>query len=253
MIQAEYNNVPLKLGIYVLTDKSNNANFDLPVSGNIKSPNFSYGKIILKTLGTLLVKVAASPFTMIQSDSPVDEITFSALDTEFSDEEYAQFAKLSMLHKEKTELKLYLTQNIHYEQTLTEYCSIALKKDMAIQDSTNNITIANADDILIKEQYRAIPTKSEQVSVFANKMMALKGLTNNDTLTNEERATTLYGEAMRASILKDMNARNTLLYLYLTKQCSFPDTALSITSNLIELDTVRNLQNHYKVSWKIDE
>ena len=241
------------MGIYVLTDKDNKANFDIPISGNINSPSFSYGKLIIKTLGNLLVKVAASPFAMIQNDSTIEQITFSVLETEFADEEYAQFAKLSTLQKEKPQLKVYLTQNVEYEPTLAEYCVIALKKDMAINDSTSNVTVANADDILIKEQYRAIPTKSVELTAFANKMMQQKGLANNDKLTNEERATMLYGEAMRSTILKDMNTRNALLHYYLTKQCTMPDTVLSITSNLIESDSVKISKNNYKVSWKIDE
>ena len=252
-IKPKYNNIPLKMGIYVLTDKNNKANFDIPLSGNIDSPNFSYGKLIIKTLGNLLIKVAASPFAMIQNDSTIEQITFSVLETEFANEEYAQFAELSTLQKEKPELKLYLTQNVQYEPTLAEYCTIALKKDMAINDSTSNVTIANADDILIKEQYSTIPTKSEEVTAFANKMMLQKGLANNDNLTNEERATMLYGEAMRSTILKDMNVRNTLLHYYLTKQCAMPDTVLSITSNLIESDSVKISKNYYKVTWKIKE
>ncbi len=252
-IKPEYSNIPLKMGIYVLTDKDNKANFDIPISGNINSPSFSYGKLIIKTLGNLLVKVAASPFAMIQNDSTIEQITFSVLETEFADEEYAQFAKLSTLQKEKPQLKVYLTQNVEYEPTLAEYCVIALKKDMAINDSTSNVTVANADDILIKEQYRAIPTKSVELTAFANKMMQQKGLANNDKLTNEERATMLYGEAMRSTILKDMNTRNALLHYYLTKQCTMPDTVLSITSNLIESDSVKISKNNYKVSWKIDE
>ena len=66
-VSAEYKTVPLKMGIYVLTDKNGKADLDIPVSGNIDSPNFSYGKLIIKTLGNLLVKVAASPFNVMKS------------------------------------------------------------------------------------------------------------------------------------------------------------------------------------------
>lgn len=54
-------NIPLKAALYVLKDKNDQVSLDIPVSGNIDSPEFSYMKMVWKTLGNLLVKVATSP------------------------------------------------------------------------------------------------------------------------------------------------------------------------------------------------
>ncbi len=53
--------LPLKTALYILKDKDEKILFDIPVAGNIDSPEFSYMKIVWKTLGNLLVKVATSP------------------------------------------------------------------------------------------------------------------------------------------------------------------------------------------------
>lgn len=53
--------LPLKTALYILKDKDDKILFDVPVKGNIDNPEFSYMKIVWKTLGNLLVKVATSP------------------------------------------------------------------------------------------------------------------------------------------------------------------------------------------------
>lgn len=53
--------LPLKTALYILKDKDNKILFDVPVTGNIDNPEFSYMKLVWQTLGNLLVKVATSP------------------------------------------------------------------------------------------------------------------------------------------------------------------------------------------------
>lgn len=53
--------LPLKTALYLLRDKDDKIIFDVPITGNIDNPEFSYMKLVWKTLGNLLVKVATSP------------------------------------------------------------------------------------------------------------------------------------------------------------------------------------------------
>lgn len=252
-IKAEYN-IPLKMGIYVLTDKNGKVDLDLPVSGNVESPDFSYKKIIFKTLGNLLVKVAASPFNALKSsDDNLSQILISSTATEFTDEEYAKFGQIGALQQEKPELKLYVTQEILYSSAIKEYCLLELKKNMAIQDPTNQITEDNANDLLVREKYSAIPNKSPELQKFADEQMTQKGLKITNKQSIEQKAIALYEQEMKTTILKDMNWRNTLLHTYLTKQCSLSDTTVSISSYLIENDTSSNFKDNYRIDWKLTE
>lgn len=58
---ADAKHLPLKTALYVLKDKDNKIQLDVPVKGNIDSPEFNYMKLLWKTLGNLIVKVATSP------------------------------------------------------------------------------------------------------------------------------------------------------------------------------------------------
>ena len=250
-VKAEYN-VPLKMGLYILTDKNGKVDLDLPISGNIDSPDFSYGKIIIKTLGNLLVKVAASPFNVLKnSNAQIDQICFNATATEFSNEEYAQFAQLGTMLREKPELKLHLTQNLLYRDAVIEYSINELKKNMAIQDSTNHITEDNANELLIKEKYLAIPTKSEELRMVADKMLRERNITPQAKLTTEQKAVLIYENTVKQSITNDMQWRNSLVQNYLKTSCSVPDSSFKILSNIIENDTVKTFKNNYSVEWSL--
>ncbi len=55
-------NLPLDLAIALLEDSDGVIDLDLPVSGNLDDPQFSYGKIIWKAVVNVLTKVVTAPF-----------------------------------------------------------------------------------------------------------------------------------------------------------------------------------------------
>jgi hypothetical protein len=57
--------LPVKLAVALLKDSSGRIDLDLPVEGRLDDPQFSLGPVILKIIGNLIVKAAASPFKLI--------------------------------------------------------------------------------------------------------------------------------------------------------------------------------------------
>jgi hypothetical protein len=57
--------LPVRLAVALLKDRKGQINLDIPVSGSLDDPSFSYGSIILKILLNLLVKAATSPFSLL--------------------------------------------------------------------------------------------------------------------------------------------------------------------------------------------
>jgi len=57
--------LPLGLAVALLKDQNGIIDIDLPVSGDVNDPEFSYGGVILKALVNLVVRIAASPFALI--------------------------------------------------------------------------------------------------------------------------------------------------------------------------------------------
>lgn len=55
-------NLPLDLAIALLEDSNGVIDLDLPVSGSLDDPEFSYGKVVWKALVNVLGKIVTSPF-----------------------------------------------------------------------------------------------------------------------------------------------------------------------------------------------
>lgn len=60
--------VPFRAGVYALTDKDGRCDIELPMSGNIDEPQFSYKRLVFRTLGKLFIKVCTSPFGRKRND-----------------------------------------------------------------------------------------------------------------------------------------------------------------------------------------
>lgn len=71
-------NIPFRAGMYLLTDRNDVCDIDLPVHGNLDEPRFSYKRLIFRTLGKLIVKVVTSPFRRQKSASG-DELSAGEL------------------------------------------------------------------------------------------------------------------------------------------------------------------------------
>ena len=108
--------LPLKAALYVLKDKDEKINIELPVSGNTSDPEFNYMKIVWKTLGNLLVKVATSPARAIAGAVGMGggELDFIELGPEqfgFTSEQYHALGELARLTA--TDSLLVLNMQLH--------------------------------------------------------------------------------------------------------------------------------------------
>jgi hypothetical protein len=56
---------PVSLGVSLLQNSSGQIDIDLPVSGAVDAPEFSYGGLVAQTIGNVLVKVATAPVRAI--------------------------------------------------------------------------------------------------------------------------------------------------------------------------------------------
>ncbi|HET6678177.1 MAG TPA: DUF748 domain-containing protein, partial [Nitrospira sp.] len=57
--------LPVPLAIALLKDRQGRIDIDLPIRGDLKDPDFRYGKAVWATLGNLLSKMVASPFALM--------------------------------------------------------------------------------------------------------------------------------------------------------------------------------------------
>lgn len=57
--------LPVKLGVALLKDRNGRIELDLPVGGSLDDPSFGVGKLVMKAVVNILVKVATSPFALL--------------------------------------------------------------------------------------------------------------------------------------------------------------------------------------------
>jgi uncharacterized protein involved in outer membrane biogenesis len=69
---ANGSSLPLGLVIALLEDGDKVINIDMPVNGNVDTPDFKYGALVWKTFGNLIFKAIASPFSILGSMMGVD-------------------------------------------------------------------------------------------------------------------------------------------------------------------------------------
>ncbi|SDP11064.1 protein of unknown function [Paracidovorax cattleyae] len=57
--------LPVRLAAALLADSNGVIDLDLPISGSLNDPQFSLGPVILRTLGSLVLKAVTSPFSLL--------------------------------------------------------------------------------------------------------------------------------------------------------------------------------------------
>ena len=111
-IQAKLH-LPVKAALYILKDKDDKVILDVPVAGNVDSPEFNYMKLVWKTLGNLIVKVATSPARalgdLFNGDSDDLFIPIDPDEKGFTSEQFYQIDKLADIAQSDESLTLLFT------------------------------------------------------------------------------------------------------------------------------------------------
>ncbi|MBO4740897.1 MAG: DUF748 domain-containing protein, partial [Bacteroidales bacterium] len=132
-LKPEYN-IPLRTALYILKDKDDKIQIDLPIKGNIDSPEFSYTKLIFKTLGNLLVKVALSPLNFVAnslglSQDELSHVDFSLFQRDLTSEQYEKLSRLADVVKSDPDMTLELEQSVDYQAALKELPMFEMKRE----------------------------------------------------------------------------------------------------------------------------
>ena len=91
--------LPLGLAIGLLKDNEGKIDLDLPVSGNVDDPEFSYGAIVGNALVNLITKIVTSPFALLgnlvgSEASELESFSFAAGRADLSQPEVEKTLKL---------------------------------------------------------------------------------------------------------------------------------------------------------------
>ncbi len=212
--------VPMKVGLYILKDKDDKIEFDVPVKGNVQDPEFSYLKIVWQTVMNLLIKVALSPLKVVGNVAATgagaigidlgknDEIYIDPLASSFTSEQFAKAQKMVEVLAKDKKLKLNFVQNFNMKKTVEAYKTHKLKTDF--YKVTQNKTSLNELD---EKAIVAIEDKDSAYAAYA-----------------AEHAKELDRKTMEKEILAMAEARNQELLKTLQQQPGVTKKNLTITT-----------------------
>ncbi len=160
--------VPVRAAVYILTDRKHHARMEVPVKGNVASPEFSFRKIFWKTLANLIVKIAASPIDFI-GDAIAGNGTFKAMvfpprDTIMLNmEQVHQIQEIATCLKEKEELVLEIQTGVNI--TTEDTVNLQQRKNVLMSNCFETIKNQLAGQGIPGQRIRQ---NEEMLSVSAN-------------------------------------------------------------------------------------
>ena len=114
--------VPVRLGVYALTNKKGMLKMNLPVKGNLDNPDFSYRKTLLKAMFNMFTKVSAAPMRAIGNllgrEEDMDRIFIDLSSEDFSTKEYGKLDLIVEAMKEKDGFHYTFAQRFNLRKAL---------------------------------------------------------------------------------------------------------------------------------------
>ncbi|ABV36442.1 protein of unknown function DUF748 [Shewanella sediminis HAW-EB3] len=102
--------LPVTLAIALLQDRHGVIDLGLEVSGDLDSPDFSVGSIVMTALTNVITKAVTAPFTLLAGifgdDEELDKIEFSAGNARISDDQSSKLATLATALLDRPKLTL---------------------------------------------------------------------------------------------------------------------------------------------------
>jgi len=222
-----YPKVPLKLGLYLLADRNNNISVDMPVSGNLKDPKFSYRKTLRKAFFNALTKVSASPFRlMTDEDNNLKYIPFNPLQFDFSPEEYVMIDNVVVTLQSRSDLAIMLEEQVQYEEVVKELCITQLKRDYYF--STHPGMKFSDLDFLASDAIRSIKLNDKGLCNYAVQYSKKKKLRSAKDVTSV--ACEVYRDKSEKILPRLMTRRNELLSDYLWNVKGLTPEQVSVTT-----------------------
>jgi hypothetical protein len=120
--------LPLKFALFLLKDKDGVITLDVPVSGDLKDPRVSVGKIVWNTFKNLIIKAAAAPVKLLSGligadPADIEAIEYDLMDTTLTERRQKQLDLLLQLELEKPALEI---EMVYFNDPFLEKQQIAL-------------------------------------------------------------------------------------------------------------------------------
>jgi hypothetical protein len=213
---------PVRLALYLLKDQNDQIQFDLPVSGHPKDPEFRFGKIVWKTCLNFLVKTASKPFGLLgnltgTNPESIEKIPFDLLQDSLSMNQKKTLDMIASILKKKPQLKFIFSQETNFEEE---------KNLLAIQECAHRFFRATEKPENSISNDQLLKWANEDLD-FKNYILSLdKTSVNESILSNCKR---IIGEQMLTSLFENLiRIRNKSIENYLTNSLLIDEKAFEV-------------------------
>ncbi|MBQ2364582.1 MAG: DUF748 domain-containing protein [Alistipes sp.] len=230
--------LPLRAGIYILTDKDKHIDLELPVKGHIDSPEFSYRQLVMKTLANLFVKILASPFMWMSPDKQdtFRDIDFELLDPALTSEQYARIDDMiEAIHSDEN-ISVHLVPRINYNRAKQKIAELNLKT--AYYNSTQ-VDDSKRLDMLDFISIRQMSLSNDEMDAFASNKLLERGI-DPSGMSTRNKAMAIYGDMVDEQILSLMRYRKHII----TEYISFQHKEFNAEKLVIEDITIEDIKGH---------
>lgn len=240
-------NVPLRLALYVMKDKDDKINFNLPVKGNMKDPKFSYSKIIWQTMLNLLVKVALAPVkflagTLGMNPDKLQSIQTDVLQTTLTAEQYSQLTDLAEIVRKKPDMQLTLTQFVDMDNVLPDYAVYKMKYNYlkSVRQSNDTTRISSTEIINTPVNQPAFVHYLDSVVTEAGK--PLKNISIVD-----KSLSLFVTDSLKADLMKRMERKNNFIRNYMVTTLQIPEKNILVKTAPVDSLKTYTGETEYKI------
>lgn len=174
--------LPLGLAVALLEDKNGVIDLGLEVSGDVNSPDFSFGSIILNAIGNIITKAVTAPFSLlaslVSSDDELNIVNFAVGIDELNDNEKEKLSTLAEALNQRPGLRVNIEGSVD---------AVADSRQLAEQTLQNTLLSRSGlpvlpDDLSASNFPLAGPLSDSLVALFDEVM-------DSDVASEKERIT----------------------------------------------------------------
>lgn len=237
-LKPEYN-IPMKTALYILKDKNDKIAVDLPVTGNMNDPKFSYKRIIFKVFVNLIVKVATSPVSFMAeamglNPDKLGAVEFRENQDSFTNEQYDSFNEIGQMALQKPELKLSITQMINMDEA---------ENHISLQNLRSAYLISRGQ----LPEFERVDPKDPKLEAFADSLLAPVKIDAGIV----EKAKNIYKERLPLQISELAQKRAALLQEYFVQRLLIKPESVEIKMAELESGQKYSGKSIFKVTFSM--
>lgn len=131
--------LPLDLAIALLTDSNGRIDLAVPVSGNVDSPEFSYGHIVWQAIRTVITRIVTAPFRALGAlfgaqAEELGEILFDPGSARILPTEYEKLRRVATGLQERPQLRLVVQGLYHVDSDSRALRARDVRADLAARE-----------------------------------------------------------------------------------------------------------------------